>query len=151
MKIYLSGVSHSILKYQQTGIVQYYQKCDTTIGTQSSNFMTEMDVKVELYDQEMSSYNSVAENTASHPNLNQIELKAEKIIETRLSVERGQALPNLLVGSNCNVTFEALSNLVEQCLIQHNKNVFHCNVCNELFYDSERPQFMLLHTPKTVE
>lgn len=99
--------------------------------------MPEVDMKIELIDWEISSHDSVAEDTVSYSNRDQIELKTEKIIETRLKEEMGQPPPDHLTCSSCSATFETLPNLVEHSLIHHDKNMFHCDVCSKLLHDSK--------------
>ena len=104
---------------------------------QSPDIMLEIGCKVELEDCKISSYDSVSEEVLSCPNQDQIELKAEQIIETRPKVEKDQTQPDQLTCCSCHVVFEAVADLTEHVLFHHGKNVFYCQVCKKLFYDSK--------------
>ena len=110
---------------------------ETDTCLQSANVMLEIGCKVELEDCKISSYDDVSEEILSCPNQDQIELKAEQIVETRPKVERDQTQPDQLPCSSCHVVFEAVADLTEHVLFHHGKNVFYCQVCKKLFYDSK--------------
>lgn len=99
--------------------------------------MPEIDCKVELEDCKLLSYDTVSEEISSFPNQDETELKAEIIIETGPKIERGQMQPDELTCCSCNVVFESAADLIEHVLVHHGKNVFYCEVCKKLFYDSK--------------
>lgn len=109
---------------------------ETDTCLQSANIMLEIGCKVKLEDCKISSHD-VSEEILSCPNQDQIELKTEQIVQTRPEVERDQTHPDQLPSSSCHVVFEVVADLTEHVLFQHGKNVFYCQVCKKLFYDSE--------------
>jgi KRAB domain-containing zinc finger protein len=106
---------------------------ETDTCLQSPDVWLEVGCKVELEDCKISSL----EEVLPCPNEDQIELKVEKIIETGPKVERVQTQLDQLTCCSCNVVFEAVADLTEHVLVHHGKNVFYCQVCRKLFYDSK--------------
>jgi len=110
---------------------------ETGTCLQSPDIMLEIGCKVELEDCKIPSYDDVSGEILSFPNQDQIKLKAEQIVETRPKGERDQTQPDQLPCSSCHIVFEAVADLTEHFLFHHGRNVFYCQVCKKLFYDSK--------------
>jgi hypothetical protein len=96
---------------------------ETDTCLQSANIMLEIGCKDELEDCKISSYDDVSEENLSCPNQNQIELKAEQIVETRPKVERDQTQPDQLPCSSCHIVFEAVADLTACFVLRWQKCV----------------------------